>query len=42
MPTASLAIINMDVEEWVDVIAGSGELEWYIDPKIIAAEHKAA
>ena len=42
MPTASLAIVNMDVDEWVDVIAGSGELEWYMDPKIIASEHKAA
>ncbi|MBC8207169.1 MAG: histidine phosphatase family protein [Kiritimatiellales bacterium] len=42
MPAGSLAIVNFDVPEWVDVFAGSGKLEWFMTPKMIAEEHKAA
>ncbi len=42
MPTASVAIVNFDVPEWVDVIAGSGTLEWFMEPAILASENKAA
>ena len=42
MPPASVAVINFDVPEWVDVVAGSGELEWFMKPKIVAEEDKAA
>jgi len=42
MPPASVAVVSFDVHEWVDIIADSGELEWFMDPKVIAAENKAA
>ncbi|QHI69471.1 SixA phosphatase family protein [Tichowtungia aerotolerans] len=42
MPAASVAVINFDVPEWVDVVAGSGDLEWFMDPKILEAENETA
>lgn len=42
LPAASVAVINFDVPEWVDIEDGGGDLEWLITPKMIAAENKAA
>jgi phosphohistidine phosphatase len=42
MPSASIAVVNFDVPEWVDVVAGGGDLEWFMDPGILEAESKAA
>jgi len=42
MPTASVAVVSFDVPEWVDVVAGIGELEWFMDPKTIKTESQAA
>ena len=42
MPAASVAVVSFDVAEWVDVIVGSGKLEWFMDPRILVAESQAA
>ena len=42
MSTASVAVVSFDVPEWVDVVAGIGELEWFMDPKTIKTESQAA
>ena len=33
MPTAALACIELNIEKWSDVSAGSGKLKWLIKPK---------
>ena len=33
MPTASLACIELDVNNWADIAPRSGELSWFITPK---------
>lgn len=42
MSGASVAIVNFDVPEWVDVVAAGGTLELFMDSKILAQENKAA
>lgn len=33
MPTAALACIELNIEKWSDVTAGSGKLAWLVKPK---------
>jgi phosphohistidine phosphatase len=42
MSPASVAVLNFDVPEWVDVVAGIGELEWFMTPKMLGPESRAA
>lgn len=42
MSPASVAVVNFDVPEWIDVVAGIGKLDWFMTPAILAQEEKAA
>ena len=33
MPTAAMACIALDVEEWAEVRGGAGRLEWFVRPE---------
>ncbi len=33
MPTAALACLTLDIEEWNEARAGAGRLEWFVTPK---------
>jgi phosphohistidine phosphatase len=35
-PTAAIARVDVDVEQWDEVAAGSGELRWLVTPKEVA------
>jgi hypothetical protein len=37
MPTAALARVDLQVEEWGAVSAGSGVLSWLVVPRVIGA-----
>src|SRR5262249_61402602 len=36
LPTAALACIEFDIEQWSDVAAGEGRLAWLIKPKSLS------
>jgi phosphohistidine phosphatase len=35
-PTAAVARVDFDVERWVDVRSGTGELAWIVPPRLLA------
>ena len=35
MPTAALALIDLDIESWSDLAAGVGELVWLVTPRLL-------
>lgn len=42
MPAASVAVLSFDVPDWVDIVSGTGSLEWFMTPQILAHQNKAA
>jgi phosphohistidine phosphatase len=35
MPTAALACIELSIDKWCEVLAGTGRLEWLVTPKLL-------
>jgi phosphohistidine phosphatase len=36
MPTAALACVTIEIDDWHDVTPGSGILQWLLTPRIVA------